>query len=146
MLARELPEAFVATSCWDSFPFLAESVHSRERARGPRRASGGDPLVCTVREAALEVRLDGNRPRLHVPGPILELGAEQELDAATNRWIVGCGHSAFEEGGQRFAGRIRVALEQWLLRPAAVTALQCQQLARRLSQRVHIRFGPREPE
>ena len=63
--------------------------HIRQRAHGPRRPRGGNPLVGTVREATLEVHLDGTGRRLDVPGPILELRAEQELDTTANRRIVG---------------------------------------------------------
>jgi hypothetical protein len=61
------------------------SVHVRHRAHGPRGARGRHPLVDAVRKATLEVRLNRDRPRPDEPRPVLELRAEQERDAPTNR-------------------------------------------------------------
>src|SRR5258708_4683699 len=43
---------------------------------------GGYPLVFSERKAALEIRLQRDRPRLDIPGPILVLGPKQEVDTA----------------------------------------------------------------
>src|SRR5437667_6436087 len=44
-----------------------------ERHRRPTRSSPGNPLVDAVREAVIEIRLEAQRSRFHVPRAILEL-------------------------------------------------------------------------
>ena len=61
---------------------------SRGRHQSHRRPvgrGGGNPLVGAVREAALEVRLERDRPAPHVPRPVFELRGQQELDPAPGR-------------------------------------------------------------
>src|SRR5438093_6849164 len=44
-----------------------------ERHRRPTRSSPGNPLADAVREAVIEIRLEAQCSRSHVPGAILEL-------------------------------------------------------------------------
>src|SRR5260370_26282687 len=57
--------------------------HQRHRGPGGRR--NRDPLVVTMRETALEIRLETEGSRPHVPGTVRVMGSHQVINAAPVR-------------------------------------------------------------
>ena len=98
---------------------------SSECHRCPACPSCRDPLVETVREFRLEVRLKAKRSRPHIPGAVLLLRLQQELDASFV-----CGIRTRQprsvQRKQSLSGRVRVAFHRGQVRPAAVGPL-CRQ-------------------
>ena len=89
----------------------------------PRSACRGDPLIVIEREAALEIRLDFDRPAPNVPGAIGILSIQQKAHALLIPGTVNREETAFAQCVQRFACRERIAGEIRIPRPAAVLAL-----------------------
>src|ERR1700730_8562198 len=94
----------------------------------PCGASLGDPLIVAKGEAALEVRLDLHRAALHVPRPILSLRAKEELHSTLHGSVRGR-HPERAQRVEDLPGGIGVAGQVRRLRPAAVLALQREELA-----------------
>ena len=114
----------------------------RQRHRRPVRRGGRDELVAPVREAGLEMRLNGQRPRAHVPRAVGELRLQQEINAACVRRIDDRQRAAFGERDERLAGRVGIASERRQLRASAVGALLCDDCRGRGLQRRLWRAGP----
>ena len=89
------------------------------RHRGSRLR---DPLVVTVGEAALKVRLECEGARDHMPGAVLLLRAEQVIDAPAVDGV-GRRHAGFVQRPERFSGGIGVGGEMVGLPPASIRAL-----------------------
>ena len=120
----------------------------RERERGgrPARRGGRDPLVHAVRKSALEVGLDRYRTRLDDPRAVVDLRAQQELEALAIGAIGERHRAALAQRIERLAGRVGVARHRVELRPTAVVVLQRHQLARRGGDDVGRRAGPVQAE
>src|SRR5271157_874984 len=110
-----------------------------QRNDRPNRAALRNPLIVVVREAALEIRLEPGGPRLHVPGAVRLLDAQQILDAMAVDGVAGR-HAGLVERVERLAGGIRVAGEVVGLAPSAIGALQSDQLLDAVRRRLAI--GP----
>ena len=76
-------------------------------------------------KAALEVGLERERARLHVPGAVGQLGLEQVVDAALVSLVGHRQPPTVVQCIQRQAGGVSVAIELLELRPAAVFVTIC---------------------
>lgn len=71
------------TSRAASRPLLSQGRQSeRKRHRSPGRAGGRNPLVMIVREPALKIALELQRPAFHLPGAVGQLSFQKIVDAA----------------------------------------------------------------
>ena len=95
-----------------------------------------------MRESAFHRWLERMRAGPNVPGAISELGAPQEIDAATHSRISGRDFAAFHQSVERLAGSVRVTLESCQLAPTAVRPLQSDQFLRELLQNTGLLSGP----
>src|SRR5882724_8396708 len=59
----------------------------RQGHGGPTGGCGGDPLIRSMGESALEVRLQRQRPGLNQPGAVFQLSFKQELSSFLVSWI-----------------------------------------------------------
>src|SRR5580692_3282497 len=75
----------------------------RKSQRRPTGSGGGNPLIEPVREARIEVRLDGQGARSDVPGPVLLLGVQQVANGARIGGV-GWGETSGRQGEQGFSG------------------------------------------
>src|ERR1700735_1653233 len=71
----------------------------RQSQSRPTGSGGGNPLIEPVREARIEVRLDGQGARPDIPGAVLLLGVQQVADGALTGGI-GWGQASGLQGEQ----------------------------------------------
>src|SRR6185295_19218988 len=83
-----------------------------------------DPLVLSVRKAAVEIRLERPGPASHEPRSVRELSSQQKANSALANGVVDLRSSRFLQCEERLTGRPRVTLQARQLRPAAVGALR----------------------
>src|SRR5262245_5562816 len=101
----------------------------RQRHGHPACGRRRYPLIVSVREVALEVRLDRDSSALHMPGPVFELRVQQKADSTLVSRVRNRQSAAFMQRNQGLPGRVRVAGERWKLRPSAICALLVNQTA-----------------
>src|SRR5262249_13755470 len=94
-----------------------------QRGDGPAGGGHGDELVLAVGEAGLEVALDRAAAARDVPGAVVLLGLDEELQPGGVGRVVGREVVGEVEGDEGRAGGVGVAVAAVELRPAAVVAL-----------------------
>src|SRR5690348_4275913 len=99
---------------------------SREGHGGPIGRGRRYELIASVREVAVEVRLNRQSASSHVPRAVRELSIHQKLDTALIRRIASSDKPRFAQRNKCLASRIGVAVEVRELCPASIRTLHIQ--------------------